>query len=604
MLETNLNILWISDIHFSVNYEESLKTDEFNSYLRKFRNVIAGLLQGSPKMCFDYIFLTGDLAQAGIKVDYDFLFDQLIAPLLDLFLAEGGTLPKVVTIPGNHDVDWGNTGFLTTYLNSIVPVLNKDEDRSAYFADQPDKFYALFNDYQEFINVTIPTCNGGKYKEFFNFNSPQEFIISPNYATSRLQGYLIDHAKGLIIVLLNTAWFSLGGRFNELFAGETAGDTDWTSENRLDKIKDILKKKDYISEYNNQITGINLFEYSGLMSLFEKHKDYFVITCMHHPQNWLQWSEVYSYNPDKPENANRLNSILSHSNLILSGHEHVPRNVKATRISNSCIALKSGCFLFDNQHKQLNLANGWFSVLRINTNKAIIVQDKHYFNHLAPSKNWELNEESDTEVHRLAKKNNGYNIDIDRSKRFAALFSAFNEEKLKRFLSSKLDDTVTVTNVSAVDIGGNEYFLIYKVLRSDHEELCFVAKRTSVYWYMTTPGFFELADSLHEGLGKGIKIIRFVILDQFVDTPDTTNLSDKEQFRFDNFTIDQKIHQIVNFADSMFDIFRYQFFVRFEGALPGIEEEEKAQRFKHYNDLQFINCVVPFFVAENFWIKD
>ncbi|MCX2430901.1 metallophosphoesterase family protein [Pedobacter sp. GR22-10] len=594
MYANHINALWLSDIHFSVNYKvSSSKFIELRNYFNKFRAQVKSEIEKNlvSGKTLDYIFLTGDLAQSGTKEDYDAFFQFFLAPLLDEFIA-AGIYPKVITIPGNHDVNWKNKEFLNDYLKGIEPRAGLYKERYEFLQENEDKFNLLFSDYSDFLLEKVMNEQEGKYKPFFELVPGDELLVSNAYQKNRLFGYIIDHQKRLIIVLLNTAWFSLGGGFNNLLAELKAGDAEWEIDrNRGDMIKLLLKIKENISEYSNQISGINLFEIDEFLKIKEEFNDYFQITCMHHPLNWLQWNENYSYGNDEGINSDNLNGLLKLSNLILSGHEHIPKTIGVERISDSSIGLKSGCFLFDNQATESNLDNGWFSFLRINADKAIVHQDRCYWNNEASDKNWKFVPLPNNNHFPILRGNNNYNLHSGRKGRICGLFSKREGNKITRFLNSQCENDNHVTGIELVY--DNHFAFCYLLKRPLGDELCIVAKDEKIYTSVSQPDFMGELERLIAIQKGSIKVVRFLILDFFVDKDEKVGLHDP------NMSREERLHEIVHIADNLFDVFRHKFFVRFEEKFSN--ERTEYKEFDYFRNINFANCILPFWVAENFW---
>src|ERR1700761_7227593 len=111
-----VRILWLTDIHFSAAYRE-ITDPRFRGFIDDFYNKIRLEQADQP---FQYILITGDLAQTGSNEDYDAFWDLFLKRLLDIFLEnKDWPVPKVLTIPGNHDVQWGNGDFLSEYVKKF-----------------------------------------------------------------------------------------------------------------------------------------------------------------------------------------------------------------------------------------------------------------------------------------------------------------------------------------------------------------------------------------------------------------------------------------------------------------------------------------------------
>lgn len=599
--DINLKILWLSDIHFSSEYNALTETEVFKNYFSHFRTKIeTEHIADSP---IEYIFLTGDLAQSGSKGDYDLFWSFFLKPLLDIFLNKSDLpLPKVITIPGNHDVKWDNAIFFKDYLENIIPSLNEKILRSDYLAKEGNEknFRTLFTDYQNFLCSDVKESDSKKYIGFFEFDGEgnSEFIVSDVYKDTKLYGYIIDKKRKAIFILFNTAWFSLGDKFNDLFAGEivTNQDFDTIKTNNIDYLKsyinkEILKKKDSISEFSNQVTGVNFIECDTLYNYFTQYPDFLIVSCMHHPLNWLEWDEYYTYDESNKElNANKLGTILNKSDILLSGHEHIPLDFSPEKIYSDTIHLKSGCFLFDNQHTSPNLSYSWFSILSIDTEHGILSQKKYFFDSDSKKNNWEVKEEPEI---LLLKKNDRYSLTPERKATITSQISSLKEDKLLTYIKTYISHGIAPTELITIFNEKDAPYSVYTTAPKETGEIYIVSQKSDFYSNINNEKFFEYIEQLMQSHDYKLKIFRFVVLDLFIDGPLKKEYDKSESKR------QQVLQQIVKRADSLFDGFRHSFFVRFEAA--GSSLPVRIERFKKYNGLCFVNHIIPYWVLEKNW---
>ncbi len=62
-----------------------------------------------------------------------------------------------------------------------------------------------------------------------------------------------------------------------------------------DFIEQKLKEKEFITEYNTYMNGIHLMDTEALRKVLTDYPDFAVVTCMHHPMNWLAQRILYVY---------------------------------------------------------------------------------------------------------------------------------------------------------------------------------------------------------------------------------------------------------------------------------------------------------------------
>jgi predicted phosphodiesterase len=580
MRESKLNILWLSDIHFYKLYSTDLSDKEsFNEYLSSFQ---AEIYSQHRKRKIDYILITGDLAQQGTKDDYYVFWDMLLKPLLDTFFNSYST-PKVITIPGNHDVNWENSDFFIEYIQKIKAGISYPE-RNHFLESKLDPYFLnLFKDYTDFIKKYVLEYEDEKYKVFFDFDKI-EYVVSPSYVSNALYGYIVDHNKNAIFILFNSAWFSLGDKFNEMYSKYLA--TKYTEKNvSVESFKKILDNKDFLSEFDNQILGINFFDLAELNTILNSYPDYFVTTCMHHSLNWLNWHEYYSYEFSYDNNARKLNSILEKSDILLTGHEHVPNNYDNQRLLNDTLYLRAGCFLFDNQIKKIDLSYSWFSILDINIDTGSMKQYRFVYK----QKRWD---EKKTKTERLTKKDSKYNLVDKRKLNLLEKIKNTDCNIIKKYFNTyKNQEVISVNSLSSEY---NEAMFFELQTKNDYE-LCIVSLCESFYSAILQKNFYKLIDTIMQTNDFKYKVITLLVLDLYVDNvsfnayKDTTSIG-----RTSTFT------SIYKKGDTLFDFFRQHFFSRFE------EETnvENIEYFPKYYNLLLVNNVIPYWIYEKFFQKD
>lgn len=596
--DNNIKILWLSDIHFSEKYSAISANEDFKNYFEQFRIKVDR--EHTAESPIEYVFLTGDLAQAGTKEDYALFWSMFLKPLLDIFISKKPLpFPKVITIPGNHDVKWSSADFLNDYLDHVDPILNPDKfSRSEYLKSKATDFKHLFQDYQDFIKIEVKSQDGGKYKDFFDFTGNPEIFISTSYSDTRLYGYIVDKKRKAIFVLFNTAWFSLGDKFNDLFASEiiTADEFSNIKSGNISYLKDyinkgILKKKDYITEFSNQITGVNIFDCNDLYKELDEYQDFLVVSCMHHPLNWLDWDEYNSYEMDNTEtNAYKLRTLLGKSDIVLSGHEHIPLIFSPELIFKNTVHLKSGCFLFDNQHSNLSLSHSWFTILNIDSDRGLLSQKKYFYVNTSTEQNWKNTEPEDIV---LSKKNDRYILRKSRKESILSQLSTCKEDKLFHYINHRFAHSVQPTGLMKIATPADIPFFVYTTTPVESGEYYFVSQSDNFYTSINNDRFFEYIDSLVHNSKNKPKIIRIIVLDLFVDSPV------KSEYEATNLMRYQVLQRILKRADNLFDVVRHNFFMRFEQSGPNLPAQ--VDNFRKFHDLCFVNHVIPYWIFEKYW---
>jgi len=363
-LDPQLNILWLSDIHYDENYSDKQYHSELKKYLDSFKLYLKNL-----DVEYDYILLSGDIAQNGDENDYNLFYIDILKDILELF-----PNAKLLVIPGNHDVSRNGVSFINEFIE------NK-ESRDTFLKKHRDDFYKIF----------APFSN-----QFIN-NSSISMDSSITYKEHLLYGYVLDKKNKTIIILLNSSWYSVGDIFLTHYINN---DFHNTREAKL-VIHDIKK---ITSEYGFQTLGLDvLAEIDGIIEILNNYPEYLTITTMHHPINWFIHKDQITRDEYK------FHQIKKFTDLLLTGHEHISVEHPFEYINNGKILhIKAGCFMdFSKENKELNginpfkINNNWFSTLEINTKKRTVRQDKHYYDTV----NNEWVEYENKNISKLNKKN-------------------------------------------------------------------------------------------------------------------------------------------------------------------------------------------------------
>lgn len=366
--DPQLNILWLSDIHYHKEYADKVYHSNLKIYLDGFLLYIKNL-----QTDYDYILLSGDIAQSGEVEDYELFNTDVLTHLHNLFPSA-----KLLVVPGNHDVSRNGISFIEDFINST-------EKRDAFLKNKKTDFFEVFS----------------PYSNHFTKNSNVSPNSSVTYKEHLLFGYVLDKINKTIIILLNSAWYSVGDIFLEYYINENLS---------LDKEpKDVIREiKKITSEYGFQTLGLDVInEVQEIVDLLNTYPEFLTITTMHHPINWFVKEDQITV--DK----NRFHQIKRFTDLLLTGHEHVYLEHPVEYINNGNILhIKAGCFSdFSKEDREKNgvnllnpfqIQNNWFSTLKINTKKRTVKQVKHYYD--INKNQWK--EFTDTSYLKLNKKHN------------------------------------------------------------------------------------------------------------------------------------------------------------------------------------------------------
>ncbi len=342
-----LNILWLSDIHYEIN-ENNNSVKELSE---KFLDIIREADYSSD---IRYILLTGDIANSGKKEEYELFEKKILAPLKEI-------CPNAVClqIPGNHDLNRDNKETFDKYIKACSEAVDKSATplfRENHVAAELNSMQNFFSDYTTF------------HKNHFVLEENEEFSFFLNYKEEGLYGYFIDNKHKILFILLNTAWFDAGTEFYKKLAEfKNLQYPDKTAITK-DIIDDILNHSKYAYTKGNLTPAINLFEKAAckLEEIINNNDDKFIITCMHHPVDYLTNADRYppgngdSEEPTPP----LLLRVLQKSDCVLTGHIHSPKYEKPEKKGNT-VYFKGGVFN-DNETKVLDSR---FSIFEIDTSK-------------------------------------------------------------------------------------------------------------------------------------------------------------------------------------------------------------------------------------------
>ncbi len=373
-IDPHLNILWLSDIHYHKNYKDKEYHKDLREYLDSFKSYVNGM-----EVSFDYILLSGDIAQNGDAADYDLFDGDILGPLQTMFPDA-----KLLVIPGNHDVARKKISFVEAFITGT-------ETQKVFFENNQDKFLEVF----------------APYSQHFRKNTKFPDNASYQYSKDFLYGHVVDKKYKTIFVLLNSAWYSFGETFLEYYLEEKLYE-------KKSKAADIKKEITKItSEYGKQMLALEMLEeVDAILDLLRTYPEYLVITTMHHPISWLgKFDQV-------TKTGGKFHGIKNHTDVMLTGHEHVHLAFPYEFLNNNRILhLKAGCFAEysrtcaeeDDSTNYLNpfsIKNNWFSTLKINTKKRTIGHHKHVYDSV--NKNWHEAQEN----YNLLNLNKKHEVDI------------------------------------------------------------------------------------------------------------------------------------------------------------------------------------------------
>ncbi len=320
-----INIAWISDIHYKKEYH---KSEDFKNYIDIFINKLKEL---NAENSIEILIFTGDISFSCHSLEYTYFEEDFLEPINKI-------LPEadLIFIPGNHDVSWD---MVKSRLSANIDSKTKFTDRKKQIDPE------IFSDYTAFFHrsSTINNKEGIKTK----------------LSEANTDGYVYFEKKNLLFLLINSCNLSFGN-INKVIDGFELQDL------KVGGIKTqvLIGKERIISELGNQTYNLEKFPFREVNEIIEEHSPA-VLAMAHHPHNWLHWSEL---NSEKLHDSKPFYTKLVHiSDMLLVGHEHSTINI-GDRIGDKTIMLKAGAFLDLPENGQLSLSNNWFSILSLKPN--------------------------------------------------------------------------------------------------------------------------------------------------------------------------------------------------------------------------------------------
>lgn len=331
-----MRILCLSDIHYKEIFEEDPINGSVDLFFASFKKKLVSIGKDTP---IDLLLLSGDLADSGNKKEYELLLHRIKSCV-------GNDLP-ILSIPGNHDVDFKE-----------LKIALKDRPLSQIYSIQESEI--VQNSDNLFSNVFQNYYHEFQKKANTNFSERYEF-------NDKLYcGYYYDPKDKVIIILLNSSWYSFGSPILKDFFEEECKDI-------TDPLLIIEKAKKYIkgslSQQGKQSYFVDSFPYHDEISEILNEDDSIrVISFAHHPIDWLKWEEQFRHSNSS---VKRLDYLVDLSSLLVTGHIHNP--VIPPSIYNSrCYHLNNGAFMEHNHienevniEMQAKFPNNWFTILDV-----------------------------------------------------------------------------------------------------------------------------------------------------------------------------------------------------------------------------------------------
>lgn len=338
-----MRIITISDIHFKKSFEKETLKPVMNSFFESFGKKIVDI---HSEMGVDALVIGGDIAFSGDETEY-----KAVAKVLR------GCIPKEIPIfcvPGNHDVNW-------TYLEKAL---------------EGAKLSTLFNRTEQDISKDLEKEESSFAKIFqplkVNFiddiNNQIDDLEGYNFCDKHHAGYYFSKENEILLLLLNSSWFSFGPGVVESFY-----DKEFELVKDAKTIKELFKSflHGSLKQEGKQSYFLKSFPfYDEVIEIITENEDVRVVTFAHHPTSWLNWDEQFS---DADPDARNLNDLLDITHLLITGHIHNPVQAPS-KLNEKSYFLNNGAFLeYEYVENAENISpiskfpNSWFNMIDIET---------------------------------------------------------------------------------------------------------------------------------------------------------------------------------------------------------------------------------------------
>lgn len=574
-------ILWFSDIHFL--------EDDVDEYLQIFLDEFFKIVKEIDSIQkIDYVIISGDLTNKGTEIEFEKFTKYILNPLFEILKNS-----RLLVIPGNHDITIERSFDYEKILNIA--------------RTERDDFFLKDNDYRLFFNNYTKFCND-------NINYFPRNIFEP-YKRHFLYGFHKDEESKIMFVLLNSTWLSLSVKLLEhILEKEYITPVDLRYKDiyiEIENIKNMFdcRKNDLdiddLKKFENNISNLKIFverakeeqanakskltgnaynisyqtiEYgiqelflnflfeniNKLQSFLDEHNSYFIITVMHHPENHLTWNE-------RIEPNSIFSCLKANSDILLSSHEHIPKDYKHSHSINKVLHLKSGPFIelgfnpcpasknkFDYfSESKLNLSS--FSILDINVSNKKVKEIKYTYDGM--HRKWGEYKNDENQVFDLGKKRiNLSHSDIQNL--YSKIKSASKIDLIKKITNYDIEEVANVSN-----------------LYSLNDEL-FIINNSSKFEVINDEILTRVI------IGKNIKKVFFYSFDIMIDHPEREDfdLSKLTQFYIkENEDQDIALGKLKKKMFKNFNDYRSCFFNRFES--PELEA---------LSDVSFVFILLPY----------
>lgn len=648
-MEQTIRILWLSDIHYRNDFEQ--KEELFvrtQAFIEKVRDYLLEIAHETYDNKLHYFIISGDLGYSGNDSDYTALYEEIISKV-EVVFRENKQSPVILCCPGNHDVNRGKSemykGFITfieKYLrtaespNDLLIHKNVAMELRTEQATQREslleeygveKAKKIFSSYSDFIKRLHKEKKNDSLKEYKKNN----FLF----------GQISDDDNKIIFTILNSSWFSLGDGFDELIIKFYL--EKWTAElKRLEKkyrkkcntsnsdssIKEefnkiterfmtrIAKVKEFCSEYGKQIVGLKFIKESGYLETLKQNPHYTAITFFHHPLSWLEESQKYDYTGTGEK---ELLTLLKHSDILLTGHEHVNVQITPERLFDKLIHIPGGMFIQDKNQFYKGGQNR-FAILELDKeNKELTVRNFIWTQNLTDvEKKWEEFKRDEKKWAKLPLKDKvSFFISSSNISEYQSFFiKKFNPFLyLKKYVNPAIDiHPKKLWHISSVKDENGEEKEIFKQISFSHNNdsylviVSFVSGITLFKDQVNYLKLFELITSFVNKRKRKISDTHIIFFQLDIISEKESNAVDSylSNIYTKKITSDEIIREsfdtIQRNSDARFNLFRNKIFTDVEENIKKTSENSKntVNNFSSYINLKLANFVIPFWKIDNY----
>ena len=328
----DITILHLSDFHIDCKDDEHVKRDEI---LEKLKEKIVFIFSNEPDWIPDFIILTGDIAYAAKKEDYEKAVDLLSPIFSELKNKFGIDSSRIIVAAGNHDKDLYRNEYKDAPLNHKDIM---DYIKNKKLSLDKHKKYLGFLDEKMKIEDNYNNLVGNYFSEFSTSFCKELGVSEPKKLSDKLiPGSSGTHTYGIheFKDVPNVSFYCINSAICSLSGFVDYGRLTLQSTS-IDGARKYFTKK------------------------IEDNKNHIVLTLMHHPASWLQEQSYYSF----PNQIAVFSEITEFSSIIFCGHTHNNMRGKPDILRNTPIVMSGAIY----KKSKKGMKDYWksFNLVKIN----------------------------------------------------------------------------------------------------------------------------------------------------------------------------------------------------------------------------------------------